>query len=146
TPAAARQLASRARRRVRHAAPAPDADMARQREVADAFHAAARGGDGARPGALLDPAGVLRVDFGPGQPLRVVHGPQQVAEAAIYHSSTATGDVVRPAIVNGAAGHISFRAGRPFRVLGFTIAGGRIRAIDILANPERLAELDISLV
>lgn len=131
---------------VQGAAPTPDADMARQREVADAFHAAARDGDLARLVAVLDPDVVLRVDFGPGRPLRVVHGPEEIAKSAIMFATAGTDDVVRSALVNGAAGQIRFRDGRPFSVLGFTIAGGRVKAIDILANPERLAALDVSVL
>lgn len=116
--------------------------MARQREVADAFHAAARDGDLARLVSVLDPDVVLRVDFGAGRPLRVVHGPEEIAKSAILFATAGSDDVVRSALVNGAAGEIRLRDGRPFSVLGFTIAGGLV----ILANPERLATLDISVL
>jgi RNA polymerase sigma factor (sigma-70 family) len=143
TPEATRQLASRARRRVRSAAPAPDRDRARQREVVDAFHAAAREGEFDRLVALLHPDVVLRVDFGPAAPIpfRELHGAQAVArQAAMYGRGPG---VTRTALVNGAIGQVRFRDGTPFAVLGYTVAGARIVALDILADPDRLARLHL---
>ncbi|MCO8307579.1 RNA polymerase sigma factor SigJ [Streptomyces hygroscopicus] len=148
TPAAARQLASRARRRVRGAAPAPDPDLARQREVVDAFLAAARGGDMEGLIALLDPDVVLRADYGgaPAAPApREVRGAAAVANQALTFSRlSGSGLLTRPALVNGAVGLVSSREGRPFSVLAFTVVDGRIVAIDILADPERLDGLDLT--
>ncbi|HEX6239147.1 MAG TPA: sigma-70 family RNA polymerase sigma factor [Acidimicrobiales bacterium] len=139
SPAAARQLASRARRRVGGAGvPAPDADLARQREVADAFLRAAREGDFDGLVAVLDPDVVLRADAGPGRPAAsvVLRGAATVAGQALRFA--APGQVARPALVNGAAGAVVLLGGRPHSVIGFTISGGRIVAIDILADPERV--------
>jgi RNA polymerase sigma-70 factor (ECF subfamily) len=144
TPAAARQLASRARRRVRGEAPVPDVDPAAQREVVDAFLAAARDGDFAALLAVLDPDVVLRADLGPvptGAP-REVRGAEAVASQALGFSRLSL--LVRPALVNGAAGAVSTRDGEPFSVVGFTVRGGKIVAIDILADPARLAGLDLT--
>jgi ketosteroid isomerase-like protein len=146
SPDAARQLASRARRRVRGGHAAPDADLAAQRKVVDAFFAAARDGDFEALLAVLDPDVVLRADVGaafPGLP-REVRGAQEVARQARMWSQV--GLVVVPARVNGAAGAVSTRDGVPFSVGGFTIRGGRIAAIDILADPERVARLDLSML
>jgi RNA polymerase sigma factor (sigma-70 family) len=144
-PAAARQLASRARRRVRGGAPVPDADLAAQREVVDAFLAAARDGDFDALVAVLDPDVVLRADHGPmptGAP-REVRGAEAVAGQALTFSRR--GLLVRPVLVNGAAGAVSTRDGEPFSVVGFTVRGGKIVAIDILADPPRLARLDLTI-
>jgi RNA polymerase sigma-70 factor (ECF subfamily) len=142
TPAAARQLASRARRRVKGAElPAPDHDLAHQREVVDAFFLAARGGDFDALVALLDPDVVLRSDFGarrPGVP-RVVHGAAAVARQAL----TAALQTARlhPVLVNGAAGVVITVRGRPFAAMGFTVADGRIVEIDAIADPERVRRI-----
>jgi RNA polymerase sigma factor (sigma-70 family) len=141
--AASRQLASRARRRVRGAAPAPDADLAGQRQVVDAFLAAARGGDVDALVALLDPEVVLRADQGAAAP-RVVRGARAVAESALGFAWLAR--FARPALVNGAAGVVAAPRGRPFSVLGFTVAGGRIAALDILADPARVRGLDLAML
>ncbi|WP_063736459.1 RNA polymerase sigma factor SigJ [Streptomyces sp. RTd22] len=149
TPAAARQLASRARRRVRGAAPVPDPDLARQRAVVDAFLAAARDGDFDGLVALLDPDIVLRADFGAAAPLafREVHGAADVANQALtFARAGGEGSVPRPALVNGAVGVVGTRGGRPFSVLGFTVTDGKIAAIDILADPDRLARLDLTVL
>jgi len=138
TPTATRQLASRARRRVRGAAPEPDADLSRQREVVDAFQAAARDGDLERLVATLHPDVVLRADTGAAASSHVVRGGEAVAGQALLFSQLAS----RPALVNGAVGQVSFRDGELFSVLGFTVAAGRIVSIDILADAERLARLD----
>jgi RNA polymerase sigma factor (sigma-70 family) len=139
-PAAARQLASRARRRVKGAdIPMPDPDLARQRTVVDAFFAAARGGDFDALVALLDPDVVLRADWGPGRPAlpSVVRGAAAVARQA----RPVPGAVVSPALVNGAAGVVVTVGGRPFVVMGFTVVGGRILAIDAIADPERVGRV-----
>ena len=141
SPTAARQLASRARRRVRGEAPAPDADLAAQREVRDAFLAAARDGDFEALVAVLDPDVVLRVDLGAAGAPREARGAEAVAGSALNYSRIDL--VVRPAIVNGAAGLVSTLHGRPFSVGGFTVRGGKIVEIDILADPARLAEIDL---
>lgn len=150
SPEATRQLASRARRRVRGAAPAPDADLARQREIVNAFQAAARDGDFDGLLAVLDPDVVLRADVGamPGRASRVVHGADEVSRRALAYrqaaSTPGSGQIPVPALVNGAAGIVNMRDGLPVSVMGFTIAGGRIVAIDILADPARLQNLDVS--
>ncbi|MGH2955053.1 MAG: RNA polymerase sigma factor SigJ [Solirubrobacterales bacterium] len=145
TPSAARQLASRARRRVRGSAPVPDADLARQREVVDAFLAAAREGDFEALVAVLDPDVVLRADRGALRPAsRVVRGAREVAKQATGFARLAP--AARPALVNGAAGFVVAPGGRPFAVAGFTIANGKIVEIDILADPARLAELDLTFL
>jgi RNA polymerase sigma factor (sigma-70 family) len=148
TPAAARQLASRARRRVRGTVPESDADPAQQREVVDAFLAAARDGDFEGLVAVLDPDVVLRVDRGampmPRGASREVHGARAVAEQARSFASLAA--FAKPALVNGAAGFVVAPRGRPFSVAGFTIAGGKIVEIDLLADPERLRDLDLTVL
>jgi RNA polymerase sigma-70 factor, ECF subfamily len=142
---AARQLASRARRRVKGVAPLPDADLARQREVVDAFLAAARGGDFDALLAVLDPNVVLRADVGavPAGASRVVRGAPAVAEQALAFAQR-LGPFARPALVNGAAGVVAAPGGRPVSILGFTVAAGKIVEIDILADPERLRRLDLA--
>jgi len=147
SPTVARQLASRARRRVRGAATVPDADLTRQREVVDAFLAASRDGDFDALLAVLDPDVVLRADRGAVPPgaSRVVHGARAVAEQALAFSRLA-GDV-QPVLVNGAAGIISWLpGGRPFSVLGFTVTRGKIVEIDVLADPARLRQLDLGVL
>jgi RNA polymerase sigma factor (sigma-70 family) len=145
SPEAARQLASRARRRVSGAAPPPDANLDRQREVIDAFQAAARGGDFDALVAVLDPDVVLRADAGalPGLS-REVRGAEAVASRALMFSRT--GLDIHPAIVNGAAGVVATRDGKPFSVMASTIRGGKIAEIDILADPERLEALDLTVL
>jgi RNA polymerase sigma factor (sigma-70 family) len=145
SPDAARQLASRARRRVRGATPEPDEDLARQREVVDAFLAAARGGDLDALLAILDPDIVLRVDRGarPGAS-REIRGAANVVRAA--RGGARLAGFARPALVNGAAGLVVAPLGRPFAVMGFTVSGGRIVEIDILADPARLEELDLTVL
>ncbi|SEE26135.1 RNA polymerase sigma-70 factor, ECF subfamily [Streptomyces sp. 2224.1] len=146
TPAAARQLASRARRRVQGTAPAPDTDLARQREVVDAFLAASRGGDFEALLAVLDPDVVLRADAG-GAPEGVstlVRGARAVVERALTFSRFAA--FARPVLVNGAPGLLTAQGGRPFSVMGFTIAHGKIVEINILADPARLSRLDLTIL
>lgn len=141
TPAAARQLASRARRRVQ-GAPVPDADLERQREVVEAFLAASRGADFDALVALLDPDVALRIDRGarpPGAP-RDVRGARAVAERGIAFSALAP--FARPTLVNGAAGFVVVRHGRLQGVAGFTVRHGKIVEIDLLMDPARLRDLD----
>jgi len=140
SPEAARQLASRARRRVRAENTVPDADLGAQREVVDAFVAAAREGDFEALVAILDPDVVLRADFGPGS--REVRGAEAVARQATGYSQI--GLVMHPVLINGVAGMVSTRDGRPFSVGAVTVRGGRIVELDILADPERLSRLDLS--
>jgi RNA polymerase sigma-70 factor (ECF subfamily) len=144
SPAAARQLASRARRRVRAAAALPDADLARQQEVVDAFLAAARSGDLDALVAVLDPEVVVRADWGrvPAGASRMARGARAVAEQALSFSRFAR--FARPALVNGAAGVVAAADGRLLAVLGFTVRHDRIVEIDILADPERLRRLDLA--
>jgi RNA polymerase sigma factor (sigma-70 family) len=144
SPAATRQLASRARRRVRGAAPATDADLTRQRELVDAFLAAARDGDFDALVAVLDPDVVLRVDRGavPRGASREVRGAQAVVEQARTFALLVAS--ARAALVNGAAGVVVAPRGRAVAVAGFTIARGRIVEIDLLADPARLRHLDLT--
>jgi RNA polymerase sigma-70 factor (ECF subfamily) len=137
SPAAARQLASRARRRVRRAAPAPDADLARQREVVDAFLAAARGGDLQALVAILDPEVVLRSERG-------VLGRGAAVVARMSMGGARRAEAGLPAVVNGVAGIVGIGKGRPFSVMAFTVVGGRIVAIDSITDPARLQRLDLS--
>ena len=144
TPAAARQLASRARRRVRGGA-TPDADLARQQEVVDAFLTASREGDFEALLTVLDPDVVVRIDGGAVRAglSREVHGVRAVAEQTLTFSRLSP--FVRPALVNGAAGVVVAPRGRPFAVMGFTVRDGKIVEIDVLADPERLRRLDLSV-
>ena len=146
SPEAARQLASRARRRVQGERAIPDADLDTQREVLDAFLAAARGGDFEALLEVLDPDMVLRADTGPDarEASRIVRGAANVARQALAFSRL---DVeVRPALINGALGTVSFRDGRPFAIAGFTIRNRRVVEMDILADPERLDRLDLTIL
>jgi RNA polymerase sigma factor (sigma-70 family) len=146
SPEAARQLASRARRRVQGEAAIPDADLDTQREVIDAFLAAAREGDFEALLEVLDPDVVLRADrrgVSIGAP-RVVRGAANVARGALAFSRL---DIeVRPALVNGAVGTVTFRDGRPFAIAGFTIRNRRVVEMDIIADPERLSQLDLTIL
>jgi RNA polymerase sigma factor (sigma-70 family) len=145
SPAAARQLASRARRRVRGAAPVPDADLSRQREVVDAFLAAARGGDFEALLQVLDPDVVIRVDAGTTSRTREVRGARAVAEQALLFR-TAGAPFARPALVNGTAGFVVIPRDRPVAVVGFTVTSGRIVEIDVLADPARLRQMDLAVL
>jgi len=146
SPEAARQLASRARRRVRAERRVPDADLDAQREVVEAFLAAARDGDFDRLVAVLDPNVVLRADLGPvpAGGSREVRGAEDVAGQAVMYSRL--GLQMKPALINGAAGLVSMRDGQPFSVGGLTIRGGKIVEMDILADPERIARLDLTIL
>jgi RNA polymerase sigma factor (sigma-70 family) len=137
---ATRQLASRARRRVRDAAPPPDADLTRQQAVVDAYFAAARDGDLERLVAVLDPDVVLRAHRRDGDPLEL-HGAARVSRGAMAAQRFAP--YVRPALVNGAAGAVAFDGERPFAVLAFTVVGDRAVAIDVFNDPELVAKLEI---
>ncbi|MFI9307816.1 sigma-70 family RNA polymerase sigma factor [Streptomyces triculaminicus] len=142
TPASTRQLASRARRRVQGAAPAPDADLTRRRRVVDAFLTAARGGDLDALVAVLDPDVVARSDGGTLLPSALRRGAAEVASQAITFARFA--EAGRPALINGTPGVVAFAEGRPMSVMAFTIQGDRVTALDILTDPERLARLDLS--
>jgi RNA polymerase sigma-70 factor, ECF subfamily len=145
--AAAKMLASRARRRVQGAA-VPDADLARQRAVVEAFFAAARDGDFAALLALLDPDVVVRADGGAVRvgASRVVRGAAAVAEQVLATGGFARiARLAQPALVNGAAGVVIAAEGRLFAVVGFTVRGGKIVEIDILADPARLRQLDLAV-
>jgi RNA polymerase sigma-70 factor, ECF subfamily len=145
SPEAVRQLASRARRRVSGAATPPDPDLGRQREVIDAFLAAARGGDFDALVAVLDPDVVLKADAGAISRLsREVRGAETVASQALMFSRL---DLqMHPALVNGAAGIVATREGKPFSVMACTVRGGKIAEMDILADPERLQALDLTVL
>jgi RNA polymerase sigma-70 factor (ECF subfamily) len=140
SPQATRQLASRARRRVRDAAPPPDPDMSRQRAVVDAYFTAAREGDLEALVAVLDPDVVLRAHRRNGDPFEL-HGAKQVAQGAM--SARRFAPYVRPALVNGAAGAVAFDGEQPFAVLAFTVIGDRAVAIDVFNDPELVPKLDI---
>ncbi len=139
SPAAARQLASRARRRVRGAAPDPDPDLERQREVVDAFLAAARAGDFDALVAVLDPDVVFRIDTGGVAPQarEPVVGSEAVARQLLARGAPFA-PLARPAIVNGAAGAVVAPHGTPIAVVGFTVSDGRIVEIDVVADPAKL--------
>ena len=141
SPDATRQLASRGRRRIRHADATPDADMAAQQEVVKAFLAAARDGDFASLVAALDPDVVRRADLGRGV-LDEVRGAEAVARGAM--AASLLGLEVRPVLVNGAPGWVSLRDGKVFAVAALTLRNGRITTIDILLDPVRLARLDLT--
>jgi len=144
SPEAARQLASRARRRVQGENTAPDADLDTQREVVDAFLAAARDGDFQALLEVLDPDVVLRADLGPAGGSRQVRGARAVAGQALFYSRL--GLVTHPAIINGAAGAVATLDGEPYSVGAITVRGGRIVEIDLLADPERLRQLDLTVL
>ncbi|NUP37318.1 MAG: RNA polymerase sigma factor SigJ [Streptomyces sp.] len=143
--AATRQLASRARRRVRGATPSSEPDLGRQRQVVDAFMAAARAGDFEALVAVLHPDVVLRADSGAlvggAAASKTVRGAKPVAEQALLFRQFA--QFARVVLVNGAIGVVNAPEGRPLSVMGVTVADGRIVALHILADPERLARLDL---
>jgi RNA polymerase sigma factor (sigma-70 family) len=146
SPAATRQLASRARRRIRAAAPVPDTDLAHQQTVVDAFLAAARNGDLDALVEVLDPDVVVRADWGrvPAGASRTVRGARAVAEQALSFSRRAP--LARPVLVNGAAGVVVAAGGRPVAVMGFTVRHDRVVEIDILADPARLRRLELTVL
>jgi RNA polymerase sigma-70 factor (ECF subfamily) len=144
---AARQLASRARRRVKGAeTSSPDSDVAQQRAVVNAFFTAARGGSLEDLVAVLDPDVVLRADFGPRRPAvpSVVRGADAVARQAKLGANPAA--ELHPALVNGAAGMVITLRGRPFALMAFTVVGGRITEIDVIADPERVGRIAASVL
>jgi RNA polymerase sigma-70 factor (ECF subfamily) len=146
SPEATRQLASRARRRVRGGAPVTDADLDTQWQLVDAFLAAARDGDFDALVAVLDPDIVLHADAGStlrGEP-REVRGATTVAQRALMWSRVDL--TMRRALINGGAGMVSYRDGKTFSVGAFTVRGGKIAEIDILADPERLARVDLTVL
>jgi RNA polymerase sigma factor (sigma-70 family) len=143
SPDAARQLASRGRRRVRGAGATSDADAAAQQEVVEAFLAAARDGDFDALIAVLDPDIVLREDNGSGTIVEV-RGAENVARRA--KAASQLGLVVRPALINGAAGWVSLLDGEVFAIGALTQHSGRITTMDILLDPARLARLDLTVL
>ena len=143
SPEAARQLASRARRRVRGGAEAADPDLVQQRQVVDAFIAALRAGDFEGLLAVLDPDLVVRADMAAGAPTEI-RGAAAWAKGAVAYGHLA--QLTRPALVNGAIGVVVAPHGRLVRALRFTIANGKIAGIEVIGNPARLGELDVSIV
>ena len=143
SPESARQLASRARRRVQ-GGKVPDADLETQRRVVDAFLAASREGDFDQLVAVLDPDVVLRADFGHAGESRVVRGAREVAGQALFYAQF--GLEMRPVLVNGAVGMVTFQNGEPFSLGAVTVRGGKIVELDFLADPERLRELDLTVL
>jgi RNA polymerase sigma-70 factor (ECF subfamily) len=147
SPAAARQLASRARRRVQGvqgAATVPDADLTRKREVVDSFLAALRGGDFDGLLAVLDPDVVVRADAGPPGASREVRGARTWAKGAVAFAHSAR--FAQPALVNGAVGLVFAPHGKLMRALSITITGGKIVQIDVVADPGRLSQLDLAVL
>jgi RNA polymerase sigma factor (sigma-70 family) len=145
SPEAARQLASRGRRRVQRAS-ITDPDRTRQREVMEAFFAAARNGDFEALLAVLDPDVVLRADGGPDRPLasHVIRGAREVASRAVLFSRP--GAELRPALVDGVVGVVVFVDGEPVSIMSFTVSQERITAIEALSDPARIRRLDLSAV
>ena len=144
SPEAARQLASRARRRVRAERTVPDTDLDTQREVVDAFLAAARDGDFDRLLTVLDPDVVLRADFGPDGGSQVLRGAAAVAGQALGYAQL--GLEIRPALINGVAGAVAFLHGEPFSIGAVTVRNGKIVELDFLTDPERLRRLDLTIL
>jgi RNA polymerase sigma-70 factor (ECF subfamily) len=144
SPAATRQLASRARRKVQETPTTPEPDLARQRAVVDAFFGAARAGDFEGLVAVLDPDVVLHGDTGVAATSRIVRGAEAVAGNAIMFSRPLA--TLRPALINGAAGVIIEEDGQVIGLLAFVVAAGRIVAIDALNDLDRLARLDLSVL
>ncbi|MEU5848636.1 sigma-70 family RNA polymerase sigma factor [Saccharopolyspora shandongensis] len=144
TSTATRKLASRARSRVQGAAPAPDADLAQQREVVDAFLAAARAGDFDALLAVLDPDVVVRTDGGSLRPSVMRRGAKEVAGGAVIFAQLA--EATRPALVNGAPGAVAISDGRPISLAAFTVARGKVVELNILADPDRLRRLDLAFL
>ncbi len=146
SPEAARQLASRARRRVQGERAVPDVDLGRQRAVLDAFMAAARDGDFEALVAVLDPDVVLRADQGalPVGASRLVRGAEAVASQALGFARLDL--FIQPALINGVVGAVTIRDGKPFSVGAFTVRGTKIVEIDILADPARLDQLDLTVL
>jgi RNA polymerase sigma-70 factor (ECF subfamily) len=129
---------------VQGAAPVPDADLTRQRQVVDAFLTAARVGDLDALVAVLDPDVVVRSDGGALRPGAVVRGAAAAARQALTFSRLV--QVARPALVNGGPGVVAAAGGQPISVLAFTVTHGKIVEIDVLADPERLRRLDLAVL
>jgi RNA polymerase sigma factor (sigma-70 family) len=144
SPEATRQLASRARRRVRGRPTVPDADLNAQWEVVEAFLAAARKGDFDALVAVLDPDAVLRADGGLTGPSQQVQGAETIASQALIWSRVDL--TMRRALINGAAGIVAFRHGRPFSIAAVTVTNGKIVEIDFLADPQRMAQLELEVL
>lgn len=144
SPAAARQLASRARRRVQVEETVPDPDLETQRKAVEAFLEAARGGDFDRLITVLAPDAVLRADVGRADGLDEVRGAEAIAHQAMTFSRQ--GLAMQLVRINGAVGVVTRQDGQPFSVTAFTVRGGRIVAMDILADPERVRRLELSLI
>jgi RNA polymerase sigma-70 factor, ECF subfamily len=145
SPEAARQLASRARRRVRAERTVPDVDLETQWEVLDAFLAAARDGDFDRLVAVLDPDVVVRADFGPAGGSQEVRGAAAVARQALGYARRRVANV-RPALINGAAGMVAFLDGQPFSIAAVTVRNGKIVELDFFNDPARLRLLDLTIL
>jgi RNA polymerase sigma factor (sigma-70 family) len=143
SPEATRQLASRARRRVRAERTVPDADLETQREVVEAFLAASREGNFDRLVAVLDPDVVVRADFGAGGS-QETRGAEAVARQALGYAQM--GLKMRPALINGVPGAVAFRNGEPFSIGAVTVRNGKIVELDFLADPERLRLLDLTIL
>ena len=144
TPAASRQLASRARRRVREAGPAPDPDPAEQRRVVDAFLAASRSADFEALLAVLDPDVVFRIDMGPTGPRlpTPVSGARAVAQRVLSRGAPLA-PLAQPVLVNGAAGVVVGDRNAPIAVVGFSVVGGKIVSIDLIGDPAKIRRLDV---
>jgi RNA polymerase sigma-70 factor, ECF subfamily len=143
TPEATRQLASRARRRVRPERTVPDVDLETQREVVEAFLDAARDGDFDRLVAILDPDVVVRADFGAGR-WQEVRGAEAVARQALGYAQL--GLDFRPALINGVVGGVAFRNGKPFSIGAVTVRNAKIVELDFFNDPERLRLLDLTIL
>jgi RNA polymerase sigma-70 factor (ECF subfamily) len=141
---ATRQLASRARRRVRAERTVPDVDLETQWEVVDAFLTAARDGDFDRLVAVLDPDVVVRADFGPARGSQEVRGAKAVARQALGYAQL--GLDARPALINGVAGSVAFLHGQPFSIGAVTVRNGKIVELDFLVDPDRLSQLDLTIL
>jgi RNA polymerase sigma-70 factor, ECF subfamily len=143
SPTAARQLASRARRRVQGSGAAPDADRTRQREIVGAFLAASRGGNFEALLAVLDPDVVVHAD---GEAVRLGASIEVRGAAAVAQTFSGRAQVAQPALINGAAGLVWAPGGLPRVVFGFTTTRGKIVRIDLVANHEHLRQLDLALL
>jgi RNA polymerase sigma factor (sigma-70 family) len=145
SPEAARQLASRARRRVRAERTVPDADLETQWELFDVFIAAARDGDFDRLVAVLDPDVVVRADFGPAGGTEETRGAEAVARQALGYARGRVAEI-RPALINGVAGVVAFLDGQPFSIAAVTVRNGTIVELDFFNDPERLRLLDLTIL
>jgi RNA polymerase sigma-70 factor (ECF subfamily) len=142
SPTAARQLASRARRRVQGEARTPDGDLSAQQDVVNAFFAAARDGDFAGLIAALDPDVVLLADAGPSGASNILRGATAIAKASLFGARS--GRTARPALISGSPGVVIFEHDRPVAIMGFTVAHGRIVEIDTISDPDRLRRLNLA--